>query len=154
MREAAEVAHFAIDASYDRSLLKLEDNRRMAQLHLQTNNPIHNMLNDRSRLIPREVEPGYYRGGPFSSSSVSIPSHFDLERELEGLAFPQRRIQPPKRLALTDAPVPPLSLPAGSSNDGVDVPVPTTPPRSPRAEAGINRDSDLKKKLLKLLQTI
>ena len=108
------------------------------------------MLNVRSRLIPRELEPGYYRGGPFSTSSVSFPSHFNLERELEGLVFPRRRIQPPKRLALNDAPVPPLSLPAGSSNDFVDLPVPTTPPRSPRAEEKINTDSGLKKKLLKL----
>ena len=66
----------------------MEDNIRMAQLHLQRLNPIHDMLNHRSRLLPPELQPGYHRGVPFS-----IPAHFDLEHELEQLVHPPRRIQ-------------------------------------------------------------
>ena len=161
VREALEHADFEIDASYGRSLLHLEDNRRMAQLQLQTVNPIHNMLNHRSRLLPPELQPGYHRGVP-----LSIPVRLDLEHELEEIMHPPRRIQPPKLLALTNAPVAPLSLPAGSSNDGVDVPVPTTQPRVPPqtqssrktggtggTEEDINKDDDLRQKLKELCKT-
>ena len=145
MREIAAVTNFEIEASYDRSLVQMEDNIRMAQLHLQRLNPIHDMLNHRSRLLPPELQPGYHRGLP-----IYIPPRLDLEHELEQIVPPPRRIRRPNRLALTDAPVPPLSLPAGSSNDFAEIPVPTTPPRSPRAEVYINKKSGLRKKLLEL----
>jgi len=124
LRECQEVADLSLDTSYERELVRQEENQIMNQLALQSvhqEHPIYRLIPDLTPIQYQQVQMLARRLSPYLSASSSS---FNLEHELELIMTPPRRQQ--QQLVICGS-VPPLPGRPGSSRDGVDVPVPPSP---------------------------
>ena len=136
-REIEEAADVSLDMSYERELARREDNRIMHQMALQSihqGHPIHSLVQSLSPIQHQQVLSIAHRMSPSSTDSSFIR---ELEAQLQspprtpprgGVGDPTERGTAPfvtQQLALP----PPMPVPgrAGSSSDGVNVPVSSSP---------------------------